>query len=75
MFFSVGIHSDRMNAQSLSNYDGKTMRFNDDGSIPSDNPFIKTPGALPEIYSYGHRMHQGMRRDPKTGRMMVVEFG
>lgn len=75
LFFSVGIHSDRKNAQSLSNYDGKTMRFNDDGSIPSDNPFIKTTGALPEIYSYGHRMHQGMRRDPKTGRMMVVEFG
>jgi glucose/arabinose dehydrogenase len=75
LFFSVGIHSDRKNAQSLSNYDGKTMRFNDDGSIPLDNPFVNTPGALPEIYSYGHRMHQGMRRDPKSGRMMVVEFG
>ncbi len=75
LFFSVGIHSDRKNAQNLSAYDGKTMRLNPDGSIPKDNPFVNTPGALPEIYSYGHRMHQGMRRDPKTGRMMVVEFG
>ena len=75
LFFSVGIHSDRKNAQNLSAYDGKTMRLYPDGSIPKDNPFVNTPGALPEIYSYGHRMHQGMRRDPKTGRMMVVEFG
>lgn len=75
VFFSVGIHSPRNNAQSLSAFDGKTMRLHYDGSIPKDNPFVNTPGALPEIYSYGHRMHQGMRRDPKTGRMMVVEFG
>jgi aldose sugar dehydrogenase len=75
LYFTVGIHSDRMNSQSLSAYDGKTMRFHDDGSIPKDNPFLNTPGALPEIYSYGHRMHQGFRRDPKTGRIFFVEFG
>jgi len=75
LYFTVGIHSDRMNSQSLSAYDGKTMRFHDDGSIPKDNPFLNTAGALPEIYSYGHRMHQGFRRDPKTGRIFFVEFG
>jgi aldose sugar dehydrogenase len=75
LYFTVGIHSDRMNSQSLSAHDGKTMRFNDDGSIPKDNPFLNTSGALPEIYSYGHRMHQGFHRDPKTGRIFFVEFG
>jgi glucose/arabinose dehydrogenase len=76
LYFTVGIHTaDRMNSQNLSAPDGKTMRLNDDGSIPKDNPFINTPGALPEIYSYGHRMHQGFRRDPKTGRIFFVEFG
>lgn len=75
LYFTVGIHSDRMNSQNLSAPDGKTMRLNDDGSIPKDNPFLNTSGALPEIYSYGHRMHQGFRRDPKTGRIFFVEFG
>ena len=75
LYFTVGIHSDRMNSQKLSAPDGKTMRFNDDGSIPTDNPFFNTPGALPEIYTYGNRMHQGFRRDPKTGRLFFVEFG
>jgi aldose sugar dehydrogenase len=75
LYFTVGIHSDRKNAQSLSNYDGKTMRLNDDGTIPNVNPFVSNKDALPEIYTYGHRMHQGMRKDPKTGRMLIVEFG
>jgi len=75
LYFTVGIHSDRMNSQNLSAPDGKTMRLNDDGSVPKDNPFLNTSGALPEIYSYGHRMHQGFRRDPKTGRIFFVEFG
>ena len=75
LYFTVGIHSDRMNSQNLSAPDGKTMRLNDDGSVPKDNPFLNTSGALPEIYSYGHRMHQGFRRDPKSGRIFFVEFG
>lgn len=76
LYFTVGIHSiDRMNSQNLSAPDGKTMRFNMDGSIPKDNPFINTPGALPEIYTYGNRMHQGFRRDPKSGRLFFVELG
>ncbi len=75
LYFTVGIHSDRMNSQNLSAPDGKTMRLNDDGSVPKDNPFLNTSGTLPEIYSYGHRMHQGFRRDPKTGRIFFVEFG
>ena len=47
-------------AQDLDNHFGKVIRVNDDGSIPEDNPFVSTPGAKPEIWSYGHRNLQGI---------------
>ncbi len=47
-------------AQDLDNHLGKILRVNDDGTIPIDNPFINTAGALPEIWSYGHRNPQGL---------------
>tara|TARA_Y100000590_G_scaffold468091_1_gene649359 strand:+ start:1942 stop:3066 length:1125 start_codon:yes stop_codon:yes gene_type:complete len=47
-------------AQDLDNHFGKVIRINDDGSIPSDNPFVSNPRALPEIWSYGHRNSQGI---------------
>ena len=50
----------REEAQDLDNHYGKVIRINTDGSIPSDNPYIKKEGALPEIYSYGHRNMQGI---------------
>lgn len=75
LFFTVGLQSERKFAQDLSHYEGKTLRFNDDGSIPADNPFVNVPDALPEIYTYGHRMHEGLVCDPKTGRVLSTEFG
>lgn len=75
LFFTVGIRGERQNAQNLSNPSGKTMRLNDDGTIPSDNPFVHFSGALHEIYSYGHRMHEGLVCDPETGNMWSSEFG
>ncbi len=50
----------REKAQQLDNHFGKILRVNDDGSIPTDNPFVTSPGALPEIWSYGHRNLQGL---------------
>ena len=47
-------------AQNLDNHFGKILRINKDGSIPSDNPFVRKENALPEIYSYGHRNMQGL---------------
>ena len=75
LLFSVGIRGARRNAQDLSAYSGKTMRLRDDGTIPSDNPFANTPGALPEIYTYGHRMHEGLVRHPVTGEIWSSEHG
>lgn len=50
----------REKAQELDNHFGKVIRINDDGTIPKDNPFLATPGAMPEIWSYGHRNPQGL---------------
>lgn len=51
---------ERTDAQRLTTHLGKTMRFGRDGSVPADNPFVGRAGALPEIYSIGHRNPQGM---------------
>ncbi|MEJ7693088.1 PQQ-dependent sugar dehydrogenase [Daejeonella sp.] len=75
LFMTAGIAGPRTNAQDLSTVAGKTLRFNDDGSIPKDNPFVNKAGALPEIFSYGHRMHQGLALNPKTGKLFSTEFG
>lgn len=75
VYFTVPIKGDRKTAQDLSVPDGKTMRFKDDGSIPPDNPFVNTPNALPEIYTYGHRVHEGLAQDPKSGKIFSSEFG
>ena len=47
-------------AQELTNHNGTVVRLNDDGTVPSDNPFVGQRGALPEIFSYGHRNPQGI---------------
>ncbi len=65
----------RDQAQSLSSTLGKIVRINPDGSIPKDNPFVGTPGALPEIYSLGHRNVQGAALEPATGALWTVEHG
>lgn len=61
--------------QKLDNSNGKIHRLNDDGSVPSDNPFVNTPGAIPSIYSYGHRNPQGTCIHPLTGELWVSEHG
>ncbi len=65
----------RNQAQNLGSHLGKIIRIKDDGSIPKDNPFVNTPGARPEIYSYGHRNSQGLVRDPVSGRVYATEHG
>ena len=61
--------------QKLDNSNGKIHRLNDDGTIPADNPFIRTPGAIGSIYSYGHRNPQGTCIHPVTGDLWISEHG
>ena len=76
LFVTLGERFDlRDKVQDLSNTLGKIVRINPDGSIPKDNPFVSTPGALPEIYSLGHRNVQGAALEPATGAFWTVEHG
>ncbi|MFG6485451.1 PQQ-dependent sugar dehydrogenase [Roseateles sp. BYS78W] len=75
LFLSLGERFKFMqSAQTLDNHLGKVVRINKDGSVPADNPFVKTPGALPEIWTYGHRNSQGLTFDEK-GRLWELEHG
>jgi aldose sugar dehydrogenase len=62
-------------AQDLTNHHGKIVRLHDDGRVPADNPFVRTPGAKPEIWSYGHRNVQGIAIHPVTGEVWADEHG
>ncbi|MEM7359341.1 MAG: PQQ-dependent sugar dehydrogenase [Pseudomonadota bacterium] len=76
LYISVGDgykHAD--SAQDLGTHLGKVMRVRQDGSVPEDNPFISTEGALPEIWSYGIRNPQGMALSPFTEEVWISEHG
>ena len=76
LFVTLGDRfSYRPEVQKLSTTIGKVVRINPDGSIPRDNPFAGRDGALPEIWSYGHRNAQAAAIDPKTGQLWTVEHG
>lgn len=62
-------------AQGLDTHFGKVVRIDRDGRARPDNPFLKVPGALPEIWSYGHRNVQGAALHPQTGELWIVEHG
>jgi glucose/arabinose dehydrogenase len=62
-------------AQTLDTHHGKVVRVTDNGGVPPDNPFVGRAGALPEIWSYGHRNLQGAALHPTTGALWVHEHG
>ena len=66
---------ERTDAQRLHTHLGKTVRIHRDGSIPRDNPYLGRPGALPEIYSIGHRNPQGMIYLAEAGQLIAHEHG
>jgi glucose/arabinose dehydrogenase len=75
LFVTLGERFTFEPAQDLSTDLGKIVRINPDGSVPDDNPFVGQEGALPEIWSYGHRNVQGAAIHPETGILWENEFG
>jgi glucose/arabinose dehydrogenase len=65
----------RGQAQDLGSDLGKIVRLMEDGTVPPDNPFANKPGALPEIWSYGHRNVQAAAINPGTGELWEIEHG
>ncbi|WP_019038452.1 PQQ-dependent sugar dehydrogenase [Psychroflexus tropicus] len=76
LFMSIGERGARdENPQDITRDGGKIYRFNEDGSIPEDNPFYNKENAKKAIYSYGHRNPQGMEMHPDSGEIWVHEHG
>lgn len=65
----------REQAQNLGTHLGSILRLADDGKAAPGNPLAGKAGALPEIWSYGHRNVQGLARDPVSGRVWATEHG
>ncbi len=74
LYLTIGDRGDRPSAQDLRRHNGSVIRIARDGSVPPDNPFAGESGALPEIFSYGHRNPQGMAVGP-DGTIWTVEHG
>ena len=75
LLVTLGDRGDRPRAQDLGDHAGSIIRLEDDGRVPADNPFVATPGARPEIYTYGNRNVQGIALDPVSGRVWENEHG
>jgi aldose sugar dehydrogenase len=65
----------RDSAQDAGTHIGKVVRISKDGAPAPGNPFIGTQGALPELWSLGHRNAQGAAIEPSTGLLWTVEHG
>jgi glucose/arabinose dehydrogenase len=77
LYVTLGERSDtpmRRHAQQLDCHLGKVLRNTPDGAAPRDNPFAGEPGALPAIWTLGHRNIQAAAFDA-DGRLWVVEHG
>ncbi len=78
LFVSAGersINAGRILAQKLDAGMGKVFRITTDGKPAPGNPFINTKGAIPQIFSIGHRNPQGLDIHPVTGELWEAEFG
>lgn len=65
----------RKQSQRLDSQLGKILRLKDDGSLPTDNPFMEVDKANPFIWSYGHRNIQGLFADAVSGNIWATEHG
>lgn len=78
LFITTGERSileGRRQAQDLNSALGKIVRIRADGSVPADNPRVDDAGALPELWSWGHRNIQGAALHPETGQLWIVDHG
>jgi len=78
LFMTTGDRSDSPPwdvAQKLDNHLGKIVHITADGKPAPDNPFLRTPGALPEIWASGVRSPEGLAFDPRSNRLWQIDHG
>jgi glucose/arabinose dehydrogenase len=69
LYAGVGEAGDKPLAQDRASLNGKILRMNPDGSVPSSNPFRGS-----RVWSYGHRNVQGLAWD-RHRHLWATEFG
>lgn len=74
LFITLGERQQGSPAQDLGQTLGKVVRIHRNGSIPADNPAWGI-GALPSVWSRGHRNPQGAAIHPQTGELWISEHG
>jgi len=70
LYWTTGDAQTTRHAQDLRSLNGKILRLNPDGTVPSDNPISNS-----YVYSYGHRNPQGLAWQPGSGRLYATEHG
>ena len=70
----IGDRLAREQAQNLASHQGSMLRLDENGKAAPGNPFAAQDGALPELWSIGHRNIQGLARDTQ-GRIWATEHG
>jgi glucose/arabinose dehydrogenase len=75
LWVTMGDAGNGNNAQNPNALNGKVLRVNSDGSIPSDNPVIPGSSGRSAVYTWGNRNPQGITFEPGTGRVFEVEHG
>lgn len=75
LYITLGDNGQRPLPQDLDKLQGKVVRILADGTIPSDNPFVRDPMARDEIWTYGHRNPQGAALHPESGLLWINEHG
>jgi glucose/arabinose dehydrogenase len=75
LYVAVGENAEAAKAQDLNDPFGKILRFNDDGTIPGDNPFCTASELRCAVWAYGLRNPFTFAFQPGTGRMHINDVG
>ena len=75
LYFTIGDMAQADDSQDPGKPTGKVFRIWPNGSIPKDNPFVNTSGALPAVFSIGNRNTQGLAIHPETGEIWSTDHG
>jgi glucose/arabinose dehydrogenase len=74
LYISNGDRQKFQPAQDMGATLGKVVRINDDGSVPSDNPWAGRGGVTAQLWTAGHRNILGLAFDGQ-GRLWSHEMG
>jgi aldose sugar dehydrogenase len=75
VFLTLGDRGDEARAQKPRDHAGSVIRLQDDGRVPTSNPFVQQPQQMPEAFSRGNRNIQGAAIHPQTGQLWAHEHG